>query len=333
MSLETRQGDSTTKSMCFSKTFLGVTLACARCHDHKFDAILTKDYYALAGMLKSSRRQESILDPRRPEIGKASDELTALRGQGDAAIRSCVQKFSLAASRPVLAILACGTRGHAWRVQVRSRRAIAATCSLRTLKLATMANGKLTERHSETSPQTQETTPKYQGQLGAKGRRWVNSHNVRDGSDVRGGDQHVGTLTSPEFTIQHRSIRFLVGGGAHQGKTCVNLLVDGKAVRTQTGRSSNQMFQAAFDVAEFERTCSENPSGRSRARRMGQHWHRPNSVSRTTAKQVPRRRRPVKDVADEINLDVKNSRPLGVPLSATRKPSSRSHPMRVLDWN
>ena len=38
----------------FSKTFLGLTVACARCHDHKFDAISQRDYYALAGYLKSS---------------------------------------------------------------------------------------------------------------------------------------------------------------------------------------------------------------------------------------------------------------------------------------
>lgn len=37
-----------------SKTFLGVTVACARCHDHKFDAISTADYYALSGFLQSS---------------------------------------------------------------------------------------------------------------------------------------------------------------------------------------------------------------------------------------------------------------------------------------
>src|SRR5262249_422029 len=35
-----------------SKTFLGLTISCARCHDHKFDAISTKDYYALYGFLK-----------------------------------------------------------------------------------------------------------------------------------------------------------------------------------------------------------------------------------------------------------------------------------------
>jgi len=38
----------------FGKTFLGVTVACARCHDHKFDAISQQDYYALAGYLQSS---------------------------------------------------------------------------------------------------------------------------------------------------------------------------------------------------------------------------------------------------------------------------------------
>ncbi|HBE72130.1 MAG TPA: hypothetical protein DDW52_28670 [Planctomycetaceae bacterium] len=37
-----------------SKTFLGVTVACARCHDHKFDAISTADYYSLTGFLHSS---------------------------------------------------------------------------------------------------------------------------------------------------------------------------------------------------------------------------------------------------------------------------------------
>ncbi len=37
-----------------SKAFLGLTVACARCHDHKFDAIRSRDYYALFGFLESS---------------------------------------------------------------------------------------------------------------------------------------------------------------------------------------------------------------------------------------------------------------------------------------
>lgn len=37
-----------------SRSFLGITLACARCHNHKFDPLTTADYYGLAGMFMSS---------------------------------------------------------------------------------------------------------------------------------------------------------------------------------------------------------------------------------------------------------------------------------------
>lgn len=46
----------------FSKAFSALTVSCARCHDHKFDAISTKDYYALAGYLQSSRYDEAFID-------------------------------------------------------------------------------------------------------------------------------------------------------------------------------------------------------------------------------------------------------------------------------
>ena len=38
-----------------TKAFLGLTVACARCHDHKFDPVLTSDYYALAAIFASTR--------------------------------------------------------------------------------------------------------------------------------------------------------------------------------------------------------------------------------------------------------------------------------------
>lgn len=45
-------------------TFQGLTLACAKCHDHKFDAITAKDYYSFYGMLRSSRlHYANIVDP------------------------------------------------------------------------------------------------------------------------------------------------------------------------------------------------------------------------------------------------------------------------------
>jgi hypothetical protein len=41
------------------KAFLGLTLGCARCHDHKFDPLPTRDYYSLAGIFKSTKTMEN----------------------------------------------------------------------------------------------------------------------------------------------------------------------------------------------------------------------------------------------------------------------------------
>ncbi len=45
----------------FSKAFLGLTVACARCHDHKFDSISTRDYYSLASIFASTRSFEEVI--------------------------------------------------------------------------------------------------------------------------------------------------------------------------------------------------------------------------------------------------------------------------------
>lgn len=67
-----------------SKAFLGVTVACARCHDHKFDAISTADYYSLSGFLQSSDyrqvRFESIESNRAisQKIAQTDDRFSGL---------------------------------------------------------------------------------------------------------------------------------------------------------------------------------------------------------------------------------------------------------------
>ena len=42
------------------RSLMGLTLGCARCHDHKFDPLTQEDYYALAGIFKSTRTMESF---------------------------------------------------------------------------------------------------------------------------------------------------------------------------------------------------------------------------------------------------------------------------------
>ncbi|GEP41998.1 DUF1553 domain-containing protein [Brevifollis gellanilyticus] len=44
------------------KSFLGMTIGCARCHDHKFDPIPTRDYYALAGIMRSTKTLKNYTD-------------------------------------------------------------------------------------------------------------------------------------------------------------------------------------------------------------------------------------------------------------------------------
>ena len=61
-----------------SKGFLGLTVSCARCHNHKFDAISQADFYALYGIMASSRPATLTVDtPARAETGV--DELRALK--------------------------------------------------------------------------------------------------------------------------------------------------------------------------------------------------------------------------------------------------------------
>lgn len=42
------------------RTFMGLTIGCARCHDHKFDPIPQADYYSMAGIFKSSKTMENF---------------------------------------------------------------------------------------------------------------------------------------------------------------------------------------------------------------------------------------------------------------------------------
>ncbi|MCA9177381.1 MAG: DUF1549 domain-containing protein [Planctomycetales bacterium] len=64
----------------FSKAFLGMTVACARCHDHKLDAISQADYYALAGVLMTPRWATRPIDAE-DKHDVVARELRRLRGE------------------------------------------------------------------------------------------------------------------------------------------------------------------------------------------------------------------------------------------------------------
>jgi fructan beta-fructosidase len=88
------------------------------------------------------------------------------------------------------------------------------------------------------------TLPNQMPVTGYKGKGLVNS--------FHGGDASTGTLTSPEFTIRRKYISFLIGGGHHPGKTCIDLVVDGKVVRTATGPNKKPGGTEHLDPASWE---------------------------------------------------------------------------------
>ncbi|GKZ25818.1 hypothetical protein AbraIFM66951_000781 [Aspergillus brasiliensis] len=70
------------------------------------------------------------------------------------------------------------------------------------------------------------------------------------------GDQTTGTLTSPPFTISHRYINFLIGGGFNRNGTSINLKCDlngtSQIVRTATGHNSERLEWTGWDVTALQ---------------------------------------------------------------------------------
>ena len=79
---------------------------------------------------------------------------------------------------------------------------------------------------------------------GFRGKGLVNTY-------LGGDDKLQGTLTSPPFALERHYVQFLIGGGNEAGRTCINLLVDGKVVRTAVGEKKEQLVGHFWDVRPF----------------------------------------------------------------------------------
>jgi fructan beta-fructosidase len=92
------------------------------------------------------------------------------------------------------------------------------------------------------------TLPNQMEVAGFLGKGLVNSYH--------GGDASTGTLTSPPFTLNRPYLNFLIGGGGYPGQTCIELIIDGKPVRSTTGPNdkpggSERLEWAFWNISEF----------------------------------------------------------------------------------
>ena len=89
-----------------SKAFLGLTVSCARCHDHKFDAISQKDYYSFFGTLYGARPtmravdSQAVLDTNRDALAVLKSEIRGRLADAWSAAAESVGAELLAALEP-----------------------------------------------------------------------------------------------------------------------------------------------------------------------------------------------------------------------------------------
>lgn len=230
----------------FTKSFLGLTVACARCHDHKFDAIRQQDYYALTGYLQSSAyrqvRFETELEHR-----QLQRELEDLESKFSSQFWRQLQQDSREGADELAAYLEAAAE-----IARKGDVAVAADeIVVDDFESGDFSKWTATGEVFAGGPVSQTSIAKYQGDVGAAGEFFVNTHNIPSESGVRSGDQWTGTLTSQPFKIERDAITMLVGGGSHANQTCVDLLVGGKRVLTATGKSNNRMFPVRWDVRRW----------------------------------------------------------------------------------
>ncbi len=97
-----------------TRGFLGLTVSCARCHDHKYDPIATKDYYSLAGIFNGSRLVDAPLSSDE-EVRAYNEGQNRIRKKNDA-INKWLQEKVVALAQPEFAKISKYLQT-AWRIQ------------------------------------------------------------------------------------------------------------------------------------------------------------------------------------------------------------------------
>lgn len=91
--------------------FLGLTIACARCHDHKFDPVTTADYYALRGIFASCTEPKvgPLIsgDPQSPKFLEFQNNLAKMEAKAEAAFYKIQREYNEKMLKNAEAIFEC----------------------------------------------------------------------------------------------------------------------------------------------------------------------------------------------------------------------------------
>jgi hypothetical protein len=224
----------------YSKAFLGLTVSCARCHDHKFDAISTADYYALTGYLHSSARTERPMDPGGVRSTAAE--------QQRAILTSANSDFHFPGGIDFGKYLTVSTT----LVREMFAQAPPVEDPWKGIEFDDFEDGYGKWEVSGDSFTEGPSTAAIGAQkpiTGFSGKHFANSFS-------RKGDKPQGELRSKPFPIEKPFINFLIGGGSH-AITAFELHIDGKQVRTASGKNVDAFSPVSWDVSEFSGKTGE----------------------------------------------------------------------------
>ncbi len=227
----------------FGKAFLGLTVSCARCHDHKFDAISAADYYALCGYLVSSTYRQVRFETEAAEARLQAD-LAELRAEFEP--KAQMELIDLlrsdldALEASVTAVLRARELEPGINVWPGSGEA----APFEDFERETWWPWSVEGSAFGAGPFAANSAPGHMGSLGEHGARCVNSY------APSGSDGPTGTLTSPPILVEKRYLHLLVGGGDGEG-LAVECRRAGEVLHVARGKRSNLMTPVVWDLAEY----------------------------------------------------------------------------------
>lgn len=223
-----------------SKAFLGMTVACARCHEHKFDAVTAEDYYSLSAYLRATRQDFAFLDPE-DKIAKAAQALKPLQEEGALHFNAGLQTLE-AEGGPVIAPYLLTARDVLFGEpkeadgQLHASEVVFEDFEGGYDKWTVDGNAFGDAPAASAHPNQSEVT-------GFLGKGFLNSYTK--------GDQPKGSLHSQSFVIEKPYIRFLIGGGKRANETGFVLIIGENEVRKTGGRDREQLEPQIWNVREF----------------------------------------------------------------------------------
>ena len=239
----------------FSKAFLGLTVACARCHDHKFDAIKANDYYALSGWLLSADYRQVRFETEEHNR-RIAQSLAAIEAQAENSVRGGLAEVL---DERVDAL----SRAMAWAAKHAPKLAKRRSARARAHAPARLPNDfdlvfedfdaadygawKVEGAAFDRRPSYASELPKRlrDRKPGVHGRGYAMSHLWRGERKSKQADKATGRLTSPPFDISRRYLHAMLAGG----KRCrLEVIVDGRVVGHLAGRDHTSLRHAVLDL-------------------------------------------------------------------------------------